>query len=401
MLFFLYPQNRAPRRLTEGETAMAKQQTSHAYRNLVVIMIVLLVLAALCWVGKDLVNKAKEEQLAQNTAAVAEENAKRQQAYETAKKEADQQNKQNEPVPAQRPKPKGEGWEVLDLSDFPVSNSRQVTVSREDLLLGGMVLVNHWHALPSDYSSILTQLTGVHTSQNKIQVDSSSVRAFPTVVSAIAEMLAGAKEAGYEYYIIKEAFRSEEKQQSYWDEEIARYADKLSGETLENKARESVNKPGTSEYQTGFAFRVDRYKEGDKEFMDHKFQNMEMSDWLLAHSWEYGIIFRFPVQGYPNATVTDKSYKTGESKMLSIYRYVGKANAAVMHAMNFCMEEYIEYLIEHPHIAVYENGTLKYEIVRTEAADPYGSAKVSVSKSVTDYVASTDNMGGVIVAMSY
>lgn len=388
-------------RLTEGEAVMAKQQRSHAYRNLVVIMIVLLVLAALSWVGKDLVSKAREEQLAENNALAAEENEKRQQTYNTAKAEADQQNRQNAPTPAQRPQPKGEGWEVLDLSAFPVSNSRQVTVSREDLLLGGMMLVNHWHALPSDYSSILDRLTGVHTSQNKIQVDDSSVRAFPAVVTAIEQTLAAAKEAGYEYYIIKEAFRSEERQQSYWDTEAARYADKLTGQTLEDKVRQSVNKPGTSEYQTGFAFRVDRYKEGDKEFMDHKFQNMEMSDWLLEHSWEYGIIFRFPVQGYPNSTVTDKSHKTGESKMLSIYRYVGKANAAVMHTMNFCMEEYIEYLIAHPHIELYENGKLMYEIVRTEALDPYGSATVSVSSSASDYVASTDNMGGVILAMSY
>ena len=380
---------------------MAKQQASHAYRNLVVIMILLLVLAALALVGMNLIKKAADEQWQQNSAIAEEENKKRQADYETAVEEATEQNEKNQPAPVQRPQPKGEGWEVIDLSDFSVANSRQVTVSREDLLLGGMVLVNHWHTLPSDYSSILTQLTGVHTSANKIQVDSSSVRAFPAVVSAIEEMLNAAKDAGYEYYIIKEAFRSEEKQQSYWDTEAARYADRLTGDALEDKVRQNVNKPGTSEYQTGFAFRVDRYKEGDKEFMDYKFQNMEMSDWLLAHSWEYGIIFRFPVQGYPNNTVTDKSYKTGESKMLSIYRYVGKANAAVMHAMNFCMEEYIEYLIRHPHIALYENGVLKYEIVRTEATNPYGSAKVSVSGSASDYVASTDNMGGVIVAMEY
>ena len=392
---------RARRRLTEGETGMAKQQASHAYRNLVVIMIVLFVLAALCAAGWYMLDQARKEQVQQNRELAAEENQKRQEAYTQAKQEADQQNKQNEPAPVQRPQPKGEGWEVLDLSDFPVSSSRQVTATREEMLMGGMVLVNHWHELPSDYSSILTSLIGVHTSENKIQVKNSAVRAFPVVVSALTELLNAAKEQGYEYYNIEEGFRTQETQQSYWDTEAAKYADRLTGDSLEDKVRQNVNKPGTSEYQTGFAFRVDRYKKDDKEFMDNKFQNMEMSDWLLEHSWEYGIIFRFPVQGYPNATVTDKSYKTGESKKLSIYRYVGKANAAVMHAMDFCMEEYIEYLIAHPHIAVYENGKLKYEIVRTEAYDPYGSATVSVSASASDYTVSTDNMGGIITAMSY
>ena len=32
-------------------------------------------------------------------------------------------------------------------------------------------------------------------------------------------------------------------------------------------------------------------------------------------------------------------------------------------------EEYIEFLIAHPHICVYEYGALKYEIVRIKIAD--------------------------------
>lgn len=380
---------------------MAKQQVSHAYRNLVIIMIVLLVLAAASWVGFFAVRQMRRDQIDERKAAIEAENEELIAQYNAAKAEADRKNKENEPAPAQRPQAKGEGWEIVDLTDFPVVNSQQKTATRQELLMGGLILVNRWHALPDDYGDILTNLTTVHTSENKIPTDGSSVRAFPVVISALTELLNAAKEQGYEYYIIQEAFRSAETQQEKWDKEAAAYADRLTGAPLEDKVMQSVNKPGTSEYQTGFSFRVDRYKQGDKEFMDNKFQNMEMSDWLLAHSWEYGIVFRFPVQGYPNGTVTDKSYVTGESKKLSIYRYVGKAHAEIMHNMNFCLEEYVDYLRKHPHIAVYEDGELKYEIVRTE--DPYNNAtvSVSVSRSASDYTVSTDNMGGVVTAMYY
>jgi D-alanyl-D-alanine carboxypeptidase len=231
------------------------------------------------------------------------------------------------------------------------------------------------------------------------------VKLFPAAITALSNMLSAAKDDGMEGYLIDEGFRSQETQQASYDKEAARYSDRLSGDALIEKVRQTVNYPGTSEYQSGYSFRVDRYRKDDPDFMKQKCQEMPLSDWLVEHSWEYGIIFRFPVQGYPNATVTDKSYKTGQSSKLSIYRYVGVPNAAVMHIMNFCMEDYIEYLIAHPHIAVYKDGELKYEIVRTEDYAG-GDATVNVSRAAREVIVSLDNMdgygmGGLIVAMAY
>ena len=195
-------------------------------------------------------------------------------------------------------------------------------------------------------------------------------------------------------------FRSAEQTKLYQDRE-AQYASSFSGDALREKVTASVNYPGTSEYQSGLSFNVERWKKNDAEFNSPKFHVTEHSDWLLANSWRYGIVFRFPVTNYPNSTVTDKSFKTGESKSLMIYRYVGKGNAAAMHAMDFCMEEYIEYMIAHPHVAVYEDGNLRYEIIRVSGGDTSSDATVYVSSSCKDVSASTDNMGGIIVVMSY
>ena len=124
------------------------------------------------------------------------------------------------------------------------------------------------------------------------------------------------------------------------------------------------------------------------------------ADWLLKNGWKYGFVFRFPVEGYPNETVIDKSYKTGVSSKLMIYRYVGEGHAAAMKQLDMCMEEYIEYLMAHPHIAVYEDGNLKYEITRVNA-DTTNGAKVELSGNAKDFSVSMDNCGGVIVCMSY
>ena len=203
-----------------------------------------------------------------------------------------------------------------------------------------------------------------------------------------------------DYFAIDEKFRGMGLGGMALDALTAHYSDRYSGDALVNKVRLNVNVPGTSEYQSGLAFRVDRYLRGDAEFNDAKFQTTPHSDWLVENSWKYGFVFRFPVEGYPNATVEDRAYKTGESKKLSVYRYVGQGNAAVMHAMNFCMEEYIEYLVKHPHIALYENGVLKYEVVRQDY-NGGASAEAEVARSAKDYTVSMDNMGGVIVCMSY
>ena len=88
------------------------------------------------------------------------------------------------------------------------------------------------------------------------------------------------------------------------------------------------------------------------------------------------------------------------SVKLNLYRYVGKGNAAVMHYYDFCMEEYIEYLQEHPHIAVFEDGVLKYEIYRQYVGEAQ-SFNLQLTRNARSYSASLDNMGAVITVFEY
>ena len=111
-------------------------------------------------------------------------------------------------------------------------------------------------------------------------------------------------------------------------------------------------------------------------------------------------MFRFPQNAWPLETSTDKSFKTGVSKKLNLYRYVGKGNAAIMHYMDFTLEEYIEYLQEHTHIALFEDGVLKYEVYRQPVGDA-ASVNVQLTRNAKSWESSLDNMGAVITVFNH
>ena len=121
---------------------------------------------------------------------------------------------------------------------------------------------------------------------------------------------------------------------------------------------------------------------------------------MNENCWKYGFVFRFPQNAWPLETSSDKSFKTGVSVHLNLYRYVGKGNAAIMHYKDFTLEEYIEYLEEHPHIALFENGVLKYEIYRQYVGEA-ASFDVQLTRKTNTWETSLDNMGAIITVFYY
>ena len=264
-----------------------------------------------------------------------------------------------------------------------------------------LLLVNPWHSLPSDFSE--EGLVSIGTASNfQIQVQDNSVRVFQPAYDALSEALTAAKdEAGLEYYIVMEGYRSVAQQEELFNAEMEKLSSRYSGNALIEETKKNVNYPGNSDYHTGMSFRMDVYQRDNAALNNLKFQaESEQGAWLTEHCWRFGIIFRFPTADFPKGW-EDKSYKTGVSAQLNLYRYVGKAHSAAMRVLNLCLEEYIEFLIAHPHICVYEDGALKYEIVRIKIADDAQSVQLPVPNPASSYQASLDNMGGVVMAYTY
>ena len=368
---------------------MKKQNRRDPIKVMLILTVCLAVLAAGCMLLGNAISAYRANALSQLQAEVEAINEQRDQEYARAlaEFEAESQSGANLAWPPQ----KTQGWDVVDLTNYPLENPGQITVNRADVMNNGMLLVNEWHSRPEDFSEEALVSIGNYTG-GKLQVANYNLLLFPEAINALQETVTAAAAEGFENYMVDEAYRSYEEQNALFNKYMEQYASRYSGDALIARTKKDVNYPGTSEFNSGLAFTLRLYKRGDAAVNGTNYVDTPEGQWLSENCWKYGLVFRFPKTDYPVKGTADKSYKTGVSVSLRAYRYVGKGNAAVMHTLDLCLEEYIEYLQEHPHIAVFEDGILRYEIVRQYVGDA-ASFPISITNNASSYVTSLDNMG--------
>ena len=368
---------------------MKKQNRRDPIKVMLILTVCLAVLAAGCMLLGNAISAYRANALSQLQAEVEAINEQRDQEYARAlaEFEAESQSGANLAWPPQ----KTQGWDVVDLTNYPLENPGQVTLNRADVMNNGMLLVNEWHSRPEDFSEEALVSIGNYTG-GKLQVANYNLLLFPEAINALQEAVTAAAAEGFENYMVDEAYRSYEEQNALFNKYMEQYASRYSGDALIARTKKDVNYPGTSEFNSGMTFTLRLYKRGDAAVNGTNYVETPEGQWLSENCWKYGLVFRFPKTDYPIKGTADKSYKTGVSVSLRAYRYVGKGNAAVMHTLDLCLEEYIEYLQEHPHIAVFEDGILRYEIVRQYVGDA-ASFPISITNNASSYVTSLDNMG--------
>ena len=381
-----------------------QRKKSKAVPIVLVVFVVMAALAAACFLLKPMVTdplrKTSADNLAKQQADVVRQNQEIQAEYEATILEL-QNQKAVEPSNPAWPEHKSEGWDVIDLTNYPLENQTAVASTRADLMTGGMLLLNEWHSRPDDFDDTKITSVGKYLGGNsKIQTKDYNVSLFPVASDALLEAINAARDEGLEHFLVEEGYRSWETQNTYFQNKMQKLSEKYSGDTLIAMTKKEVNYPGTSEFNSGLAFTLRLYDKSNPEVAKPKYSTTEQGKWMNRNGWKYGLIFRFPLSAWPLDETQDKSFKTGVSVKLNLYRYVGKGNAAVMHYYDFCMEEYIEYLQEHPHIAVFEDGVLKYEIYRQYVGEAQ-SFNLQLTRNARSYSASLDNMGAVITVFEY
>ncbi len=180
-----------------------------------------------------------------------------------------------------------------------------------------MLLVNGDDPLPEGFTVELAPLENGMKADKRICAD-------------LTAMLKDCRAAGLKPKICS-AYRDAATQTRLHQNKIARLrAAGLSREEAEREAARWVAVPGTSEHQTGLALDLvsERY-----QILDEKQAETPEQQWLMAHSWEYGFILRYP---------TDKGDITGIGYEPWHYRYVGRALAADIYESGLCLEEYLE-----------------------------------------------------------
>ena len=382
---------------------MSRTKKSKAVPVVAVLTFLLAALAVVCFLINPLVIQPQRDAIAKANeeakAKVEEHNLQAEAEYKA--RIAELESQASIPTNPSWPDHKSEGWDLLDLTNIPLENQTAETRTRAELMTGGMLLVNAWHSRPEDFDeSGVVSVAKRFKGDDKIQAKDNNVTLFPAAVDALHEALAAAKAEGLEHYLVEEGYRTYETQQTYFDNRKAKLSSKYTGDALIAATLKEVNWPGTSEYNSGLAFELRLYDKNDPDLSTPKYSTTDQAKWMNENCWKYGIVFRFPQNAWPLETSTDKSFKTGVSVRLNLYRYVGKGNAAIMHYMDFTMEEYIEYLEEHPHLALFEDGVLKYEVYRQPVGDAQ-SFDVQLTRKAPSHESSLDNMGAVITVFNY
>ena len=360
-------------------------------------------LAVVCFLINPLVIQPKKDAIAKANAdaraAVEERNKQAEAEYKARIAELESQART--PTNPSWPEHKSEGWDLLDLTTIPLENQTAETRTRAELMTGGMLLVNAFHSRPADFDeSGVISVAKAYKGDDKIQAKDNNVTLFPNAVSALHDAIVAAKAEGMQHYLVEEGYRTYETQETYFNNKVTKLSSKYTGQALLDAAMKEVNFPGTSEYNSGLAFELRLYDKSDPDVSVPKYSTTAEAKWMNENCWRYGIVFRFPQAGWPLESSTDKSFKTGVSKKLNLYRFVGKGNAAIMHYMDFTMEEYIEYLEEHSHIALFVDGVLKYEVYRQLVGDAE-TINVQLTRNAPSHESSLDNMGAVITVFNY
>ena len=184
-----------------------------------------------------------------------------------------------------------------------------------------ILLVNPWNYLPEDYTVKLRKLNDDYQMASE---------AYPS----LKEMLTDCEAAGCDP-VVCSAYRTQEYQETLFNRKVKNLMKTgLSREEAQKEAATVVAIPGTSEHQLGLALDI---IDNNNWKLDESQENTKTQQWLMAHSWEYGWILR-----YPNG----KTELTGIIYEPWHYRYVGKELAAELHELDMCLEEYLQMLTD-------------------------------------------------------
>ena len=227
--------------------------------------------------------------------------------------QVDPDQKENLPTeeqpPAQEQPPKQE--------QTPTNSSQTIYTEGEQTDgVWNLILVNPWNPVPENFTVDLQPLSGTKG------IDK---RCYPQ----LQKMMDDCRAQGFSPYICS-SFRTWDMQQELYTNQIKNYRNMgYSEEQAPIEAAKKTAIPGTSEHQLGLA--VDIIDTSNWN-LDNSQEKVPTQQWLMANSWRYGFILR-----YPNGTtsITGIIYEPWH------YRYVGCKVAQEIYERGITLEEYL------------------------------------------------------------
>ena len=135
--------------------------------------------------------------------------------------------------------------------------------------------------------------------------------------------------------IIDSGYRSSDYQVRVLIDVYNKYVEELKNESLAyDKTMARVAMPGHSEHQTGLAFDMACFRNG--EYFDNMVDSPE-AEWMAKNAHKYGFILRYP---YCKEAITGYDYEPWH------FRFVGQKHSLYIYENDITFEEYHELLLK-------------------------------------------------------
>ena len=193
-------------------------------------------------------------------------------------------------------------------------------------------LANPWNEIPAEYPVELMDLSTIYAVDG-IQIDVKIYEPLKAMMDACNKAMAEQYGDKASKCCVTSGYRTMDDQIRIYNQEIQKWLNQgLSQEEAEKSAATAVAVPGTSEHQLGLA--VDIVDTGSWK-LDEFQADLPAQQWLIANSWEYGFVLRYP---------DGKTDETGIIYEPWHYRYVGKELAKELHELDMTLEAYLDSL---------------------------------------------------------
>lgn len=191
------------------------------------------------------------------------------------------------------------------------------------------LLVNAKNPLPGDF--VPADLVNVKAVAGDLFVEyaDSNIQGVKEAVDALTKMIGDAVKEGYSPWKLREGYRTFKQQERIFNNQVEEYIEErqISRSQAISAAKLLVADPGESEHHTGLAF--------DLNVPGQFFSDTAQYLWLKENCWDYGFIMRY---------TDEKEEITGILGEEWHVRYVGIEHSKRMQELDYCLEEYIEYM---------------------------------------------------------
>ncbi len=260
-----------------------------------------------------------------------------------------------------------------------------VTHTTQRLSSGRLMLIDRLHPLPQEAAApntfnILSYSHGTITCR-----DLQAVLGADTL-SALDGLFAAARQNHIHLFTVFRGSVSPTQQKQLQIERFCQLANALPLEDALAQTLQETSPANASEHQTGWAVDIRICDGWDQLPRSEPLSASAEGQWLLENSWRFGLIHRYP-ENDPSPDPSCGAYH---------FRYVGKAHAAMMHALSLSLEAYLDLLHTHSALTLWDETGAPVCSVLCQPVDDGLTVQAPMEAQLEDV--SLDNLGWGVAA---